>query len=147
MKHDKTNKKENFTPALFSDFFDNARFFGKNWIEKEFGQSLPAVNIKETNKDFNLDFVAPGFKKEDFKVSVDHSVLTISAEKEEEKSEENKRFTRKEFFYNSFSRSFSLPESVNAEKIDAKYEEGILKLNVPKLVESKSLPKKEIKVV
>ncbi|HWY11305.1 MAG TPA: Hsp20/alpha crystallin family protein [Bacteroidia bacterium] len=146
MKQDKTNKNENFTPTLFADIFDNAKFFGKNWLEKEFGQSLPAVNIKETNKDFNLEFAAPGFKKNDFKVSVDHNVLNICAEKEEEKKEENKRFTRKEFSYNSFSRSFTLPESVNAEKIDAKYEEGILKLSVPKLVETKSLPKKEIKV-
>ncbi|MEI8136013.1 MAG: Hsp20/alpha crystallin family protein [Bacteroidota bacterium] len=147
MKQEKTNKSENFTPTLFTDIFDNAKFFGKNWLEKEFGQSLPAVNIKETNKDFNLEFAAPGFKKNDFKVSVDHNVLNIRAEKEEEKKEENKRFTRKEFSYNSFSRSFTLPESVNAEKIDAKYEEGILKLSVPKLVETKSLPKKEIKVV
>ncbi|MBL7911553.1 MAG: Hsp20/alpha crystallin family protein [Bacteroidia bacterium] len=146
MKNEKTNKSETFTPSLFTDIFDNAKFFGKNWIEKEFGQSLPAVNIKEGNKEFNMDFVAPGFKKDDFKISVDNNVLTISAEKEEEKKEENKRFTRKEFSYHSFSRSFTLPENVNAEKIDAKYEAGILNLSVPKLVETKSLPKKEIKV-
>jgi HSP20 family protein len=140
------NKNENFVPTLFSDIFDNAKFFGKNWLEREFGQSFPAVNIKETNKDFALEFAAPGFKKEDFKVNVDNNILTINAEKEEEKNEENKRFTRKEFSYNSFSRSFTLPENVNSEKIDAKYTDGILKLSVPKKEETKALPKKEIKV-
>lgn len=140
------NKNENFAPALFSDIFDNAKFFGKNWLEREFGQSFPAVNIKETGKDFALEFAAPGFKKEDFKVNVDNNVLTITAEKEEEKNEENRRFTRKEFSYNSFSRSFTLPENVNTEKIDAGYKDGILTLNVPKKEETKTLPKKEIKV-
>lgn len=139
-------KNENFTPTVFSDIFDNARFFGKNWLEKEFGQAFPAVNIKETNKDFGLEFAAPGFKKEDFKVGVENGILSISAEKKEEKNEENKKFTRKEFSYNSFSRSFTLPENVNTENIDAKYENGILNLSIPKKEETKTLPKKDIKV-
>lgn len=138
------NKNENFTPTLFSDIFNDAKFFGKNWLEKEFGQSLPAVNIHESNKDFSLEFAAPGFKKEDFKVSVDNRVLTIHAEKKEEKDEQTKRYTRREFSYNSFSRSFTLPENANPEQIDAKYTNGILKLSVPKLEETKALPKKEI---
>ncbi len=140
------NKNEDFAPTLFSDIFDNAKFYGKNWLEKEFGQSLPAVNIKETNKEFNLDLVAPGFQKGDFKINVADNVLTIGAEKEEEKNEENKKFTRKEFSYSSFSRSFNLPESADADQIDAKYSDGILKLSVPKKVETSNLPKKEIKV-
>lgn len=140
------SKNENFTPTLFSDIFDNSRFFGKNWLEKEFGQTFPAINIKESNKDFGLEFAAPGFKKEDFKVSVDNGVLNISAEKKEEKNEENSKFTRKEFSYNSFSRSFSLPENVDHEHIDAKYENGILHLSVPKKEESKNLPRKDIKI-
>jgi HSP20 family protein len=140
------NKNENFTPTLFSDIFNDAKFFGKNWLEKEFGQSLPAVNIHESSKEFNLEFAAPGFKKEDFKVRVDDNILTINAEKQEEKNEEAKRYTRKEFSYNSFSRSFALPENINSEKIDAKYINGILKLSVPKLAETKALPKKEITV-
>lgn len=140
------SKNESFTPTVFSDIFDNARFFGKNWLEKEFGQTFPAVNIKETAKDFGLEFAAPGFKKEDFKVSVDNGILTVSAETQTEKNEENKKFTRKEFSYNSFTRSFSLPENVNADAIEAKYENGILNLSVPKKEESKDLPKKDIKV-
>lgn len=140
------SKNENFTPTLFGDIFDSAKFFGKNWLEKEFGQLFPAVNIKESNKDFSLEFAVPGFKKEDFKVTVENDVLNISAETKEEKNEENKKFTRKEFSYNSFSRSFSLPENVNTEHIDAKYENGILNLSIPKKEESKTLPKKDIKV-
>ena len=107
---------------------------------------MPAVNIKETNKDFNLEFVAPGFKKEDIKVSIDDNILTISAEKENEKQENSERYTRKEYSYNSFSRAFSLPESVNFDKIDANYSDGVLKLSIPKKVVAKSIVKKEIKV-
>ncbi|MDP1803323.1 MAG: Hsp20/alpha crystallin family protein [Bacteroidota bacterium] len=137
---------ENFAPTLFGDIFNDAKLFGKNWFDKEFGPTFPAVNIDESNKEFNLEFAAPGFKKEDFKVNVDGNVLTISAEKKEEKNEENKRFTRKEYSFNSFTRSFTLPETVNADNIDAKYNNGILKLSVPKKEETKTLPKKEIKV-
>lgn len=137
---------ENLAPTLFGDIFNDAKLFGKNWFEKEFGQTFPAVNINESTKEFNLEFAAPGFKKEDFKVNLDENVLTISAEKKVEKSEENKRFTRKEYSYNSFARSFTLPETVNSENIDAKYNDGILKLSIPKKEETKTLPKKEIKV-
>lgn len=137
---------EEFFPSLLSDFFDNNRFFGNHWFEKEFNNSLPAVNIKEDGKQFDIEFAAPGFNKNDFKIDVENNVMTVSAEKKEEKNEENKRFTRREFNYNSFSRSFTLPQSVNADKIDAKYNEGVLHLQVPKKEETKALPKKQIKV-
>ena len=141
----KTNQKEN--SALFADFFDTTNFFSKNLGFNSFGRNMPAVNIKETNKDFNLEFVAPGFKKEDIKVSIDDNILTISAEKENEKQENSERYTRKEYSYNSFSRAFSLPESVNFDKIDANYSDGVLKLSIPKKVVAKSIEKKEIKVL
>jgi HSP20 family protein len=139
-------KKENALPSLMSDFFDTDKFFGNRWFDKEIERSLPAVNIKETEKDFSIEFAAPGFNKTDFKINIETSLLTISAEKKEEKNEENSRFTRKEFAYNSFSRSFTLPQSVNTEHIDANYTDGILKLLVPKKEETKSSAKKEIKV-
>jgi HSP20 family protein len=146
MSETKSNKNENFVPTVFSEFFDNAKFMGKNWLETELGLHMPAVNIKESNKEFNLEFAAPGFKKEDFKVSIDKDVLNVRAEKEEEKSEENKKFTRKEFSYSSFSRSFTLPGIVNADKIGATYTNGILKLSIPKKEETKETSKKEIRV-
>jgi HSP20 family protein len=139
-------KKENALPSLMSDFFDTDKFFGNRWFDKEIERSLPAVNIKETEKDFSIEFAAPGFNKTDFKINIETSLLTISAVKKEEKNEENSRFTRKEFAYNSFSRSFTLPQSVNTEHIDANYTDGILKLLIPKKEETKSSAKKEIKV-
>ena len=140
----KSNKSGNLFPSVFSDFFDNDRFFSNQWFEK--ASNVPAVNIKETDAEFDVELAAPGFKKGDLKVDIDNNVLTISAEKKEEKEEENKRFTRKEFSYSSFSRSFTLPQSVNADKIDAKYNDGILKLIIPKKEEAKAKAKKEIKV-
>lgn len=142
----KSYKKEELFPSLLSDFFDADKFFGNRWFEKEFNQSLPAVNIKEDGKQFDIEFAAPGFTKNDFKIDVDQNVLTVSAEKKEEKNEDNKRFTRREFSYNTFSRSFTLPQTVNADKIDAKYTDGLLHLQIPKKEEAKAVQKKQIKV-
>jgi len=142
----KSNKKEELFPSLLSDFFDADKFFGNRWFEKEFNHSLPAVNIKEDGKQFDIEFAAPGFAKSDFKIDVDQNVLTVSAEKKEEKNEDTKRFTRKEFSYNTFSRSFTLPQTVNADKIDAKYSDGLLHLQIPKKEEAKALSKKQIKI-
>jgi HSP20 family protein len=142
----KSNKNGNVLPSLLSDFFDNDKFFNTPWFNKDFSQTLPAVNVKENGKEFGVEFAAPGFKKSDFKINVDQDQLIISAEKEEEKNEANERYTRKEFSYNSFSRSFTLPQNVNTDNIDAKYNDGILKLSIPKKEVTKSLPKKEIKV-
>ena len=142
----KSNQKEELFPSLLSDFFDNNRFFRNPWFEREFTNSLPAVNIKEDGKQFDIEFAAPGFNKNDFKINVENNVMTVSAEKKDEKNEENKRFTRKEFNYSSFSRSFTLPQSVNSDKIDAKYTDGVLHLQVPKKDQVKDSPTKEIKV-
>jgi HSP20 family protein len=133
-------------PFGFNDVFDIERFFNNNLPENGFSHTLPAVNIKENKKEFNIEFAAPGFTKKDFKIDVDQDVLTISAEKEHEENEETDSYTRKEFSYNSFSRSFTLPHTVSGEKIDARYDDGILKLSVPKKAASKTPPKKEIKI-
>jgi HSP20 family protein len=135
------------TPFGFTDLFDNERFFNNGWFGEEFKQMLPAVNIKENKNEFKIEFASPGFSKKDFKIDLNENVLTVSAEKEKEKSEEKDSFTRREFSYNSFTRSFTLPQTVDANKIDAKYNDGILKLCIPKKEEAKLLPKKEIKVV
>jgi HSP20 family protein len=139
-------KKENTLPSLMSDFFDYDKFFGNRWFERETNQSLPAVNIRENAKEFDIEFAVPGFNNNDFKINIETNVLTISAEKKEEKKEENSRFTRKEFNYTTFSRSFTLPQSVSTETINAKYSDGILKLQIPKKEEAKKDIKKEIKL-
>ena len=114
--------------SWLSDFFDNDRFFDSDLMQK----SVPAVNIVEKDNAFEIELAAPGLEKKDFKVTVDRGVLTISAEKEMKKEEKEDNYTRKEFNYTSFSRSFALPESVTDESIKANYQNGILKLSVAK---------------
>jgi HSP20 family protein len=142
----KTNKNGNMFPSLLSNFFDNDKFLTNGWFEREFNQSLPALNIKEATNEFAIELAAPGYKKSDFKITSEEGVLTISAEKQEEKNEEKKRFTRKEFSYESFTRSLQLPENSLPDKIDAKYEDGLLKLTLPKKEVTVTKEKKEIKV-
>ncbi|MCW5907464.1 MAG: Hsp20/alpha crystallin family protein [Chitinophagales bacterium] len=112
---------------LFRDFFDADNFFTRGN-----GGTMPAANIAETEKEYSIDLAVPGFKKEDFKVKVDKDILTISAETKSESSEEKKEYTRKEYNYSSFSRSFRLPDDVKDDAIAAKYDNGILKLTLPK---------------
>ncbi len=114
----------------FHDFFDSDDLFNNNWLNRY--ANLPAVNIAESDKDFMIDLAAPGFKKEDFKIKVDEGVITISAESKSENKEEKKEYTRQEYNYSSFTRSFRLPENVKEDNIQAKYEDGMLKLSLPK---------------
>jgi len=110
--------------------------------------SLPAVNIEEKEDSFVLELAAPGKKREDFNIELDNELLTISSEtKEENKSEDKDRnFTRREFSYTSFKRSFTLPETVDFSKIDATYSEGVLYVNLPKREEAKKQPKRLIEI-
>jgi len=132
---------------LFFDDFLKAEF--PVWSRKNFsadGSTLPAVNVQETEDEFKLEVASPGMSKKDFNISVDNGVLTVSAQKEiENKSNEN-GYSRKEFSYQSFQRSFNLPESVEDGKINAKYTDGILHLNIPKKPEAKPKPAKMIEV-
>ncbi|MGN6248249.1 MAG: Hsp20/alpha crystallin family protein [Ginsengibacter sp.] len=105
------------------------------------GFNVPAVNISETNDNYELEFNAPGRKKEDFKITVNKNILTVSFEKKEEPKEENRQFIKREFSTPSFKRSFTLDEKINAEGINAKYENGILYLALPKKEEVKVMPK------
>lgn len=125
-----------------SDFFDN-RFSDSDLLRN---QSLPAVNVKETENTFEIEVAAPGLSKKDFKVTADHGVLTISSEKEEQKERKDEAYTRMEFSFSSFTRSFALPNNVNAEEIKAKYEEGVLKLSVAKKNITPAKPTKTIEV-
>ena len=132
-------KKVERFPSLFEDFFKPWNEFlptGVSW-----GKTLttPAVNITEDKDKFQVTVAAPGMKKTDFNIDVDGNMLTISSEKEESKDDSNEKYTRKEYSYSSFSRSFTLPEEVNREKIEAVYEDGVLKLNLSKKEEAKKL--------
>ena len=140
-------KSGEFVPAVLNDFFkpwnewfeNGGNFWGKPI-------SVPAVNVTENTKDFKVSVAAPGLKKEDFKIDVDGNMLTISSETGEEKEEKDEKYTKKEYSYSAFSRSFTLPEGVNKEKIEAAYENGILRLVLPKSEDSKKISVKHVTV-
>ncbi len=131
---------------IFSDLFDGDRFFNPGTYLKEFNRQFPPVNITESDKEYKIELAIPGYKKEEVKVHVENELLSISAEKKEEKSEENERYTRKEFTYGSFNRSFQLPKAANSDNVTAKIENGVLKLSVAKKDEAVKQGKKEIQV-
>jgi HSP20 family protein len=108
--------------------------------------SLPAVNIAENNDEFKIEFAAPGLSKKEFQINLDNNVLTVSSEKEVKNDESNENYTRREFNYTSFQRSFTLPDSANGDKIKAEYNEGILTIEIPKREEAKIKPVREIKI-
>lgn len=110
------------------------------------GMSLPKVNIKETADAFIVEMAVPGLKKSDFRIDLDNQVLSISTETKEESEHKGENYTRREFGYSSFKRTFNLPESVNDEKIDANYKEGILSILLPKKEEAKQKPARSIKI-
>jgi HSP20 family protein len=143
-------KRENYSPtwpSLFNDFLNRDWFDWNNQNYSLTNTTIPAVNIKETENEFEVDMAAPGMKKEDFKIELNNNVLTISSEKQlENETREGKNVTRREFSYQSFSRSFTLPAIVETEQITAKYENGLLRLTIPKKEEARPKPMKQIAV-
>jgi HSP20 family protein len=136
-------------PSLLNDFLMDDGFDSSLWNWRSAGTTLPAVNVKETNDDFGIEVAAPGMKRDDFRVELDNNVLTISSEVKEssEEVEKNGTYNRREFRYQSFQRSFSLPESkVEGGKISAKYKDGILYVSIPKREEAKIKPARQIVV-
>lgn len=139
----------NSFPSIFDDFFTKDLFDWGNSNYSSSGTTLPAVNVKETPENFEVEMAAPGMKKEDFKVELNsNNVLTISSEHQQEnENKDNDRYTRKEFSYQSFQRSFQLSrEAVDADKIQAKYENGVLHLTIPKKEEVKQKPARLINI-
>lgn len=106
----------------------------------------PAVNIRESETDFTIEVAVPGKRKEDIKVEVEKNILTISSEEQTQHEEINERYTRREFVYGSFRRSFTLPKTVSDDQIQATYEAGVLKLTLPKRLEALPKPKRTIEI-
>ena len=130
-------KTNEMFPTVFEDFFkpwnewfDNGGLWGKV-------MRIPAVNVTDNKDNFLVSVAAPGMKKNDFKIDINGDMLTISCEKEETREEKEKKYTRKEYNYSSFSRSFTLPDNVTRSKIEATYDDGVLHLRLPKSEESK----------
>lgn len=132
---------------LFDRFFEGDLFDWSNRNFSDTNTTLPSVNIKESSEAFDVEVAAPGFSKDEFKIELNNDLPTISSEKQvDNETKEGENFTRREFSYQSFSRSFTLPNTVNSNKIGAKYENGVLKISIPKKEEAKPKPAKQIQI-
>jgi len=135
----------NQVPSLFDRFIEGDLF---DWSSRNFSvtnTTLPSVNIKETVDNYIVEMAAPGMTKNDFKIELNNNLLTVSSEKRDEReTKEGEQYTKCEFSYQSFSRSFSLPQTVDRDRIDAKYDNGLLTVNIPKKEEAKPKPAKQI---
>lgn len=122
-----------------NDFFSPV--FNESFVADRFISRVPAVNVAETNDAYMVELAAPGLEKSDFKINMDGDVLTVSGEKKAESVDEDKKYSKREYSYTSFTRSFTLPESIDHTKIAATYEDGILKLEIGKKEEAKAVSK------
>ncbi len=131
---------------FFDDFF-NSSFpdLAKRDFNAE-GSTMPAVNVRETDDTFELEVATPGMQKDDFNVEVNDSIMSISGEKKVSNEDQDDNYTRREFSYQSFRREFALPENVDGEKIHAKYDDGILRITLPKKASTKTEPTKRIEI-
>lgn len=137
----------NQVPSIFDRLFEGDVF---DWTNRNFSvtnTTLPSVNIKESADAFEVEVAAPGFEKNDFKLELNHDLLTISSQKKvENETKEGETFTKREFSYQSFTRSFTLPNTADGEKIGANYENGILRISIPKKEEAKPKPARTIEI-
>lgn len=129
---------------LFDDFFNTELSDWKRTNYSSTNTTLPKVNIRESDEGFEIEMAAPGMDKKEFNVKLDQDMLTISSQKEMSSKDSN--YTRREFAYHSFTRTFKLPESADGDKINASYKNGILSLSIPKKEEAKPKPPKAISI-
>jgi HSP20 family protein len=137
-------KRYNQAFPTLANLFDDIFADDIDLMEKV--NTIPAVNIKERDKDFVIELAAPGMKKEDFDIDLDNNILTISSQKKEENVEEKADYTKREFYYNEFKRAFTLPDTADTEKIEAEYKDGILTLSIAKRPEAQTKPKRKISI-
>ena len=144
-------KRNNPVFPSIPSILDN--LWSRDWMDwsnlnfSDTNTTLPAVNVIENDNEYVIELAAPGMKKEDFRLNLEDSVLTISSEKKEQKEVNKDQYSRREFSYQSFQRSFSLPEYIaDREKVTAKYTDGILFINIPKREEAKPKPAREIEI-
>ena len=131
---DKNNNQRGLVPSfsnVFDSIFTDSLFSGRDLAQ------VPAVNIGETRDHFQIELAAPGLNKEDFKINLERKIMTIAVQKEQVNNEQERNFSRMEFSYNAFTRSFTLPDSADDNGIEANYRDGILRINIPKREEAK----------
>lgn len=134
------NRNKESMPSVFSNPFDS--FFNDDFFTSGISKSQPAVNIRENDSAYGIEIAAPGLEKNDFNIDLDQNILTVSVEKSSEKEDKEEGYTRREFSYESFRKSFTMPDSVDGQNIKAEYKDGVLKLSLPKKEEAKALKKK-----
>jgi HSP20 family protein len=139
-----TIRNNRYLPVFSDEFFGGDLL--KNFFDVEAGLSVPAVNIVETKDDYKIEVAAPGLNKDDLKIDLHNNLLQISCEKEDKQEVNDEKFMLKEFSYQSFKRSFTLPKSVDSEKIKATYLDGVLNISVPKREEAKEKPVRVIEI-
>jgi len=137
-----TIAKRSFRPFYMGSIFDDD-FFP---VMSNTTSSMPAVNIKEDEKEFKLDLAVPGIDKKELKIDINEDVLTISSETKNESEENKDGYKRKEFSYSSFCRSFQIPENVSKDKIEANYKDGVLSVTLPKIEEEKHKISRQVKI-
>jgi len=144
----RTNNEFSSVPSLFDDFFNKDLWDWGLRNNSMTNTSIPAVNIRETADTFEVEMAAPGMNKNDFKIELDNNVLTIRSEKQRaDEQKEGERYARREFSYQSFERTFQLSKDVvDVDKIQAKYENGLLHLVIPKREEAKQRPPRMIQI-
>jgi len=134
-------------PSLFDNLWSRDWMDWTNLNFSDTNTTLPAVNVIEKDDEFVIELAAPGMKKDDFKISLDNNVLTISSERKNEKEEKSENYSRREFSYQSFQRSFTLPVGrVETDKVAARYNDGILNIQIPKREEARPKPAREIEI-
>lgn len=137
----------NVYPRLINRMLDDESLDMTNRHYSSTNTTLPSVNLKEDANGFELELAAPGLTKGDFKIEVDKNVLTISSDRQlERETKDGQQFTRREFSYQSFSRTFTLPQIAESDRIEAKYESGILRVSIPKKEEAKPKPARKIEI-
>ena len=138
-------KRRDTFPSMFGNLFED--FFRDDAvIPSMVGNSVPAVNISEEKDKYVIEVAVPGMEKKDFKLDLDNNILTISCEKETNEESTDQKYSRREFSFTSFQRSFSMPEGVDQEKIGATYKDGLLVIHLPKVPVAQAKPLKSIKV-
>ena len=139
----KFNRRFPLFDQMFPEILDTDSLLNKNLILED--NWIPAINVKENTNNFDIEVAAPGFSKEDFEVTISDNILCVSAENEEITEEKEEDYSRQEFFYSSFKRTFTLPKSIDfSKKIKAKYENGVLRIHLDKLDILKSEEHKKV---
>lgn len=137
VKFNADKKNNNSLLPSFNDVFES--IFNDSFFNDRLVARVPAANISETEDHYHVELAAPGLKKEDFKINLDRNVLNISVERQNESSDVQKNYSKREYSYSSFVRSFTLPDSANAENIEAAYTDGVLKIDIAKREEAKAI--------